>query len=127
VQDSYKREVARRTIIAQAAVAGAETPLPDYARTKAVHLEVITLDSASCAPCQYMMEAANRAAKSAGVEVKVVEHRITTREGIAMMRRLKVANLPTICLDGKAEFISLIPDLNTLVAAIQRVARRKGL
>jgi hypothetical protein len=43
-----------------------------------------------------------------------------------MMTRLGVGNLPTICIDGKPRFISLIPDQNTLVAAIQeRIAAKK--
>jgi uroporphyrinogen decarboxylase len=73
-----------------------------------------------------MMDAVHRAAKTVGGPVCVVEHRITTREGVAMMTRLGVSNLPTICIDGKARFISLIPDQNTLVAAIQeRIAAKK--
>ncbi|MGD0089769.1 MAG: uroporphyrinogen decarboxylase family protein [Planctomycetota bacterium] len=119
VHDRYQREVAKRTIIAQSA-AGADTvKLPDYAHEPQVIIDVITLDSASCAPCQYMMDAVQRAAKHAAAPVRITEHRITTREGIAMMSRLKVANLPTICLDGEPAFVSLIPDQDTLVRAIQ--------
>jgi MtaA/CmuA family methyltransferase len=119
VHDSYGREVAKRTIIARSA-AGADTlKLPDYGRDPNVIIDVITLDSASCAPCQYMMDAVHRAAKRLAFPVVVTEHRITTREGIAMMSRLQVSNLPTICIDGKAVFISLIPDQDTLVKAIE--------
>ena len=46
------------------------------------------------------------------------ERRPTTREGIAIMTRLGVKNIPTICLDGAVAFSSLIPDQNTLVATI---------
>jgi uroporphyrinogen decarboxylase len=126
VHDSYHREIAKRTITAKAAGGAVDIQLPDYDHDRNLYIDVITLDSASCAPCQYMMDAVHRAAKTVGGPVCVVEHRITTREGVAMMTRLGVGNLPTICIDGKARFISLIPDQNTLVAAIQeRIAAKK--
>lgn len=125
VHDSYKREVARRTIIAKSAESADEIELPDYAKEEAVYLDVITLDSSSCAPCQYMLDAAHRAARNVDALTKVVEHRITTREGIAMMTRLGVGNIPTLCLDGEPAFVSLIPDENTLRAAIQKAKEAK--
>ena len=126
VHDSYQREIAKRTITAKAATSGVDIKLPDYDRDRNLYIDVITLDSASCAPCQYMMDAVHRAVTRIGGPVCVAEHRITTREGLAMMARLGVSNLPTICIDGTAKFISLIPDQNTLVAAIQeRIAAKK--
>jgi MtaA/CmuA family methyltransferase len=119
VHDAYQREIAKRTITAKAATGGVDIKLPDYDRDRNLYIDVITLDSASCAPCQYMMDAVHRAVTRIGGPVCVAEHRITTREGLAMMARLGVSNLPTICIDGVAKFISLIPDQNTLVAAIQ--------
>jgi hypothetical protein len=119
VQDSYQREVAKRTIIAKSAGQAGEVALPDYARQPHVTIDVITLDSASCAPCQYMMDAVHRAAKRLSQPVTVKEHRITSREGIAVMTRLGVKNIPTICLDGEVAFSSIIPDQNTLVTAIE--------
>jgi uroporphyrinogen decarboxylase len=125
VQDSYKREICRRTIIAKTAEAGAGQPLPDYAREKEVCVDVITLDSASCAPCKYMMDAVQESGKNSGVPVKIIEHRITTREGLAIMKQLRIENIPTICLDGEAKFVSLIPDGPTLEAAIREKAAAK--
>ncbi len=119
VHDAYQREVAKRTIIAQSVSEPGAVKLPDYDREPHVHLDVITLDSASCAPCQYMMDAVHRAVKRLGAPAVVKEHRIMTREGIAMMSRLGITNLPTICIDGKAAFISIIPDQETLVQAIE--------
>jgi len=127
VHDPYKREVARRTIIAKSAESAEGIALPDYATEKKVYVDVITLDSASCAPCQYMMDAVHRTAKKTGIPLAIAEHRITTREGIAMMTRLGVGNIPTICLDGKPAFVSLIPDQKTLAAAIEEIARAKGV
>jgi len=126
VHDSYRREVAKRTIIAKSAEHAAAVSLPDYAAESHVTIDVITLDSASCAPCQYMMDAVHRAAKRLSQPVIVKEHRISTREGIGTMTRLGVKNIPTICLDGVVAFSSLIPDQNTLMAAIEaRIAEKR--
>lgn len=125
VHDDYKREVAKRTIVAKTASHAGEVALPDYDADERVHVDVITLDSASCAPCQYMMDAAHRASKRLETPVVIAEHRITTREGIAMMSRLGVSNIPTICIDGEPKFVSIIPDQNTLVQAIQARAEEK--
>lgn len=119
VHDSYRREVAKRTIIAKTAGQASEAPLPDYGSEPHVIIDVVTLDSASCAPCQYMMDAVHRAAKRLSQPVVVKEHRITTRDGISAMTRLGVSNIPTICLDGAVAFSSIIPDQNTLVDAIE--------
>jgi uroporphyrinogen decarboxylase len=74
-----------------------------------------------------MMDAVHRATKRLSRPVIVKEHRITSREGIGMMTRLGVKNIPTICLDGTVAFSSIIPDQNTLVAAIEAkiVEKRK--
>lgn len=123
--DPYQREVARVT--AKATLAVEVPPLPDYAAQRAVTVDVITLDSTACAPCQYMMNAAQAAAAPFGERVRVVEHKIKSPEGIGMMCALKVANIPTICIDGEVRFVSLIPDQATLTAAIQEALARKGL
>jgi uroporphyrinogen decarboxylase len=126
VHDAYRREVAKRTIVAKTTAQAAAMPRPDYAALPHVTVDVITLDSSSCAPCQYMMEAVHRAAKQLSKPVVVKEHRITTREGLSLMSRLDVKNIPTICLDGEVAFVSIIPDQNTLVAAIEaRIGAKK--
>jgi uroporphyrinogen decarboxylase len=118
VHDRYKREVARRTIIAKAAV-DKEPDLPDYGKEPTATVDVITLDSSSCAPCQYMMDAVQRAVKQSSRPVVVKEHRIATREGIAAMMRLGVKNIPTICIDGEVAFSSIIPDIPTLTQRVE--------
>ena len=102
-----------------------EAALPDYDKEESVILDVITLDSAACAPCQYMMDVARAAVERAGVPAIVHEHKIKRREGISVMCRLDVKNVPTICVDGKPIFISLIPDTNTLVETIEKRYREK--
>lgn len=74
-----------------------------------VIIDIITLDSSSCAPCQYMVNAVERAAAEFPGEVEFKEHRIKQMEGVQMMVSLGVQNLPTIVMDGNVEFISQIP------------------
>lgn len=126
VHDSYQREVAKRTIIAKTMAAADAAEAEDYSKEPHVTIDVVTLDSSSCAPCQYMVDAVHKASKRLSRPVVVREHRITTREGLSAMARLGVKNIPTICIDGEVAFASLIPDQNTLVARIEESIRRKG-
>lgn len=126
VHDEYKRKVAREL---QAADEDAfdDVQIPSYRKHKEVIVDVITLDSTSCAPCQYMMEAVERAAKNAFVKVYINEHKIKARAGLGMMKKLGVRNLPTICIDGEVAFASIIPDIKTLVKAIEARAIEKNI
>lgn len=126
VDDGYRREICKRTIIAKELSAAACDLPTDYASLPHVAVDVVTLDSASCAPCQYMMDAVHRAAAAIGKPVAVKEHRISSREGIAAMQKLGVKNIPTICIDGQIAFVSIIPDLRTLVARIDEAVRDKA-
>ncbi|MBN2448492.1 MAG: uroporphyrinogen decarboxylase, partial [Phycisphaerae bacterium] len=126
VHDEYQRHVANTTLHARAAMHVAEVELPDYAGQPRVFIDVVTLDSASCAPCQYMMTAAEDAARQFGEQVVVTEHKISTREGLAFMLKLGVQNVPTICIDGQPRYISIIPDADTLVATIADAVARKN-
>jgi len=91
-----------------------------------VVIDIITLDSSSCAPCQYMVNAVDRAAKSFGDKVIFKEHRIKEKEGVQMMVSLGVQNLPTIVMDGNIEFISQIPPVNKIEEKISEHLSKKG-
>lgn len=125
--DAYQLDVARKTAASAASDDFADIVPPKYAQEKQVILDVITLDSESCAPCQYMMIAAHKAAEKFPGKVAVREHKIKNRAGIGMLVKLGVQNLPTICIDGQQKFISIIPDHPTLVAEIGKAAKAKGL
>lgn len=84
-----------------------------------VTVDIITLDSGSCAPCQYMVEAVKHAAAEFGDKVIVNEHKIKDADGIRMMMALGVKNVPTTCINGKVEFISQIPPKTKIVEAIK--------
>ncbi len=53
------------------------------------------------------------------------EHKIKYRESLVFMTSLMVRNIPTICIDGKIEFVSRIPPKDELIAAIQRRINEK--
>jgi MtaA/CmuA family methyltransferase len=122
VHDEYAREAAK-TLTAKAADDFEDITLPNYGMANTVLIDVITLDSTSCAPCQYMMEAVEKAAAAAKPICYINEHKIKVRQGIGMMVKLGVKNLPTICINGEVKFASIIPDQKTLVAAIEEAAK----
>ena len=128
VHDPYQQDVAR-TLEKKQGDSFDDIELPDYNREQSVIVDVITLNSESCAPCQYMFAAAMQARQQLDKDFKVDvrEHRITTREGVGVMTKLGVANLPSICIDGELKFASLTPDAKTLANQIAERARAKGL
>lgn len=83
-------------------------------------VDIITLDSASCAPCQYMVEAVKQAAADFDGEVEVIEHKIKNVDGIRMMMALGVQNVPTTCVNGKVSFISQIPPKSAIIEAFEK-------
>ncbi len=91
-----------------------------------VIIDIITLDSSSCAPCQYMVAAVARAAESYGDKVVFKEHRIKEKEGVQMMASLGVKNLPTIVMDGNIDFISQIPPIKDIKAKIDGYLANKN-
>ena len=98
---------------------GIEYRLPDYAAEKQVIIDVITLDSDSCAPCQYVMEAVRAAAEPFGDKVRYMEHKIKEKESVACMLKLGVKNIPTIVVDGQIKYVSIIPGVEKLRECIK--------
>lgn len=101
-----------------------EVELPDYNALKKPLIEVFTLDSATCAACTYMMNAANIAKEKYGDAIDVVEYKFTTKENIARCKKMGVPNLPSMYINGELKFRSIIPSKEELEAAIE-VAQRE--
>lgn len=108
-------------------MAGVDYILPDYANEKQVIVDCITLDSVSCAACQYTMEAVMTSAAPLGDKIKVIEHKIKEKEGVACMMKLGATNVPTIIVDGEIKYVSILPDNNELTACFKAAAHAKGL
>jgi len=97
----------------------------DYGQSDKVIVDIITLDSESCAPCQYMVEAVKRVAPHFEGVVEWREHAIKRMDAVTFMSSLMVKNIPTICIDGKIAFVSKIPPQNLLIQAIQQRINEK--
>lgn len=126
VHDSYQQDVLRAK--GNTAKNIELINLDSYFSNDKVLIDIITLDSASCAPCQYMVKAVKLAVEEIADErIEFVEHKIKNEEGIQMMMSLGVRNLPTICIDGEVEFISIIPPKSDLIKRIQKHMNKKQL
>lgn len=99
--------------------------MKDYGQSDKVIVDIVTLDSESCAPCQYMVEAVKRVAPHFEGVVEWREHPIKKMEAVSFMSSLMVKNIPTICIDGKIVFVSQIPPQNLLIEAIQKRVNEK--
>ncbi|PKP43465.1 MAG: uroporphyrinogen decarboxylase [Bacteroidetes bacterium HGW-Bacteroidetes-10] len=117
VKDRYRQDILRNT-----SMEVSQDEVPDissrWCMGKAV-VDVVTLDSASCAPCSYMMELVSRLLPAFGDKVEIHEHKIKTYEGLAMMKALGVTKIPTICINGEPLFISQTPPLSKLTEAVK--------
>lgn len=117
ITDSYRRDVVR----AMEAKVMNVTPIDKavYGSSKKVILDVVTLDAASCAPCQYMLEAVKRACEPFGDRVEYRERSVKTPEGVEFMVAIGASNIPTLCIDGVITFVSNIPPVNEIIKAIE--------
>lgn len=118
VYDDYARQVTREM---EHTSSLQPLSLDGHFEEDKVIIDIITLDSSSCAPCQYMVEAVKQASVDFGEKVVVIEHKIKDVDGIRMMMALGVQNVPTTCINGKVEFISQIPPRSEIVKAIEKV------
>ena len=104
---------------------GVTYELPDYEKEEKVIIDCITLDSESCAACQYNMEAVYTAAKPVMDKVTIIEHRIKQKEGVACMLKLGATNVPTICVDGVIKYVSLLPDTKVMTKCFEEAIAAK--
>lgn len=123
VNDSYLQEVERAKEQSEAQLELLN--MKEYGSSDKVIVDIITLDSESCAPCQYMVEAVKIIAPHFEGIVEWREHPIKELKSITFMNSLMVKNIPTICIDGKITFVSQIPPKQDLINAIQKRINEK--
>ena len=123
VHDPYQQDVVRALERKESTLEVLN--MKDYGQSDKVIVDIITLDSESCAPCQYMVEAVKRVAPQFEGVVEWREHAIKKMEAVTFMSSLMVKNIPTICVDGKIAFVSKIPPKGDLIAAIQKRINEK--
>ena len=93
--------------------------IPDYANLKKPLIEVFTLDSAQCAACGYMMNAAHQAVETFGDAIDMVEYKFIYKENVARCVKMGVPNLPSMYINGELKYRSIIPTRAELEQAIQ--------
>lgn len=118
------REMLRNYVAAEEDIA---VELPDYGALKKPLMEVFTLDSATCAACQYMMGAAVQAKEHYGDRIDMVEYKYTVKENIARCKKMGVTALPSIYIDGELKFPSIIPTKEELESALDAALRKYGV
>lgn len=123
VHDPYKQDVVREFEKRENSLEVFN--MRDYGQADKVIVDIITLDSESCAPCQYMVEAVKKVAPQFEGVVEWREHAIKKMDAVTFMSSLMVKNIPTICIDGKIAFVSKIPPKGDLIAAIQKRINEK--
>ncbi|MEG2626873.1 MAG: uroporphyrinogen decarboxylase family protein [Anaerovoracaceae bacterium] len=93
--------------------------IPDYANSEKVIIELFLLDPEQCAACTYMLASV----VDAYDEIKdIAEYRVYKyfiKDDIARTRKMGIANLPTMCINGEQKFISIIPSKEELLEAVK--------
>jgi len=118
VTDPYQRDVVMA--MQQEEKTSEILDMKEYGQADKVIVDIITLDSEACAPCQYMVESVRAVAPEFEGIVEWREHKIKTPDSLVFMTSLMVKNIPTICIDGKITFVSRIPSREELIGAIQK-------
>ncbi len=133
VHDPYERDAIKAMAVEE--VSQDLLDMSDYGQSDKVIVDIITLDSEACAPCQYMVESVKQIAPEFEGIVEWREHKIKYRESLVFMTSLMVRNIPTICIDGQIRFVSRIPARDELLKAVRdrilekmriKIARRRG-
>lgn len=100
-----------------------EVEIPDYDNLERPLLEAFTLDSASCAACQYMWATVNDAKAKYGDAIDIIEYKYNKRENIARCKKMGVTNLPTLYMNGKPRYVSIIPAHEEFYAEIEKLMK----
>ncbi len=98
-----------------------DVELPDYENLKKPMLEAFLLDPDACAACTYIWAVACDAKKHFGDRIDVVEYRYNNHEDIARTKKMAVAQLPSLYLNGELKYSSIIPNLDDLIKEIEEV------
>lgn len=97
-----------------------DVELPDYANLDKPLIEAFTLDSLTCAACTYMWGAATVAKEKYGDAIDVVEYKYTRREDIPRIKKVGVAQLPSLYINGELKWSSIIPSEDEFYAEIDK-------
>ena len=85
-----------------------------------VFIEIVTLDSEGCAPCQYMCETVKKIVPRYPNNLTWRESLVKTRAGIKRMADLGVKNLPAILINNQVVFDNITPTEKELIDEIEK-------
>ncbi len=99
--------------------------IPEYDKMDKVLIELFLLDPEQCAACTYMLASV----EDNWDELKdIAEYRVYKyfiKDDIARTRKMGIANLPTMCIDGEQKYISIIPSKDELIASVKEAKAKK--
>lgn len=103
-----------------------EVEIPDYESSDKVIIELFLLDPEQCAACTYMKASAVDAFDDMKDIAEIREYKYFIKEDIARTRKMGIANLPTMAIDGEPKFISIIPSHDELLDAVKAAYDKKN-
>ena len=119
----HEPKVAQDAVLAAPpAMSDVDVEMPDYASLEKPLVEVVTLDSRSCAACGYMVVAVKELHEQMADVFDWAERSILYPENVARVQKLGLAHLPSIVINGQLAYESIIPSREELKARIGEVA-----
>lgn len=94
--------------------------IPNYENLDKVLIECFLLDPEQCAACTYMLAAVEDIYEEIKDIADYSVYKYFIKEDIARTRKMGIKNLPTMCINGEQEFISIIPSKEELIDAIKK-------
>lgn len=107
----------------QTVVDDVDVEIPDYASLDKVLIELFLLDPEQCAACTYMLAAVEDAYDDLKEFADYRVYKYFIKEDIARTRKMGIANLPTMCINGEQKYISIIPNKQELIAEVKRYSK----
>lgn len=99
--------------------------LPDYENRTTLTIDIITLNSRSCAACQYMVEAVSALIEDfPNLPIVWREHSLMEKQTLPMIKAFDVKGIPAIVIDGEVTFESVTPAREELLERIKRALKR---
>jgi uroporphyrinogen decarboxylase len=99
--------------------------LPDYQNKGNVTVDIITLNSRSCAACQYMVEAVSSLVEELPVlPIDWQEYSLMEPQTLPMIKTFGVKGIPAIVIDGEVAFESVVPAREELLERIKRASKK---
>lgn len=109
------------------ALANCDAVAEGFEEVEIVHgklfVEVVTLDSEGCAPCQYMMEALYRVKDRYGDKLTYREDLVKSLAAIKRVQQLGCRNLPSMLINNELVFDNIVPTDVELIKELDKRLR----